>query len=64
MTRPSRGALLLVSLSSSESAEWADEAFRRKALDSFARMAREKGRRYLEVRDHVGRELAVAEVST
>jgi hypothetical protein len=63
VSRPSRGALLLVSLSRSESDEWRDEAFRTKALDTFRRMAREKGRRYLEVRDNVGRELAVAEVT-
>jgi hypothetical protein len=63
VSRPSRGALLLVSLSRAESDEWGDEAFRTKALETFRRMARAKGRRYLEVRDNVGRELAVAEVT-
>jgi hypothetical protein len=61
MSRPSRGALLLVSLSRAESEEWsADEAFRRTSMAQFAKLARERGRRFVEVRDALGAELAVA----
>jgi hypothetical protein len=60
MSRPSRGALLLVSLSRAESEEWsADEAFRQDSLRRFREMARERGRRFVEVRDSLGAELAV-----
>ncbi len=60
---PPRGALLLVSLSRTESADWsADPETREDLVEGFRKMAKAKGRRFLEIRDHLGGELCVSEV--
>lgn len=62
-SRPPRGALLLVSIGETESAEWAtDEAFRRTLTSDVARRARERGRRFYEIRDASNELLDVGEV--
>jgi hypothetical protein len=57
--RPPRGALMTVSLSSGETAEWNDPEFRAAARKDFERRARERGRRFVEVRDANGAPLAL-----
>jgi hypothetical protein len=61
--RPGRGALLQVSLSRSQSAEWAQDAegTRDSMTRGYTRMAREHGRRYVELLDSNGVLLKVAE---
>lgn len=62
--RPSRGNLLQISISENEAEDWAtDPRARERALRDFARMAREKGRRFLEVRGARGEQLVVQEVA-
>jgi hypothetical protein len=60
--RPARGALLTVSLGRAESEEWfADAAFRRTLTSDVARRARDKGRRFFEIYDHLGARIGVGE---
>jgi hypothetical protein len=62
-TRASRGALLVISISRSETAEWVDAEFRADFLRDAARLARAKGRRYFEVYGADGKRLSVGEVA-
>ncbi len=62
--RPGRGALLQVSLSRSETTEWhADPTSRAATVAGFAKLARQHGRRFLELTDARGARLRVAEVT-
>lgn len=62
--RAARGALLTVSIGASESVEWAgDLAFRTALRRDVARRARERGRRFYEIRDAAGVLLDVGEVA-
>jgi hypothetical protein len=60
MTRPSRGAKLEVQLSRSESVEWADDPQARTELvKGFSKMAAARGRKFVQVKDALGTELAL-----
>lgn len=63
--RPSRGALMLVSISQSETVQWGEDPdFRTKTVADFAKLARQRGRRFLEIRDVRGTRLVLTEVMT
>lgn len=62
--RPARGALMLISIGRDESEAWRTDASEQaKMAKDFERLAREKGRRYLEIRDDRGQPLCIREVS-
>lgn len=61
--KPARGALLSVALGRTESSEWALDAKLREQVNTDAsRRAREKGRKFFEVRDANGKVLNVGSV--